>query len=236
MREIRGWWAIGCAVALSGVALAGCAPAAPSVGAPQETPGNAAGVNVKQPPAPVLKEPAACSRATKVVIAADGSAFSPGGVTIQRGAFLAIVNKSGTARPLRSTPDAGMVASTIGIQERQVIQFPRAGSFAVKTGDAVLRLTVAGESGCGAVAPTLTITSAGRFAPRSAQVRATENFAVVNDSGDVQSVSCSPGENRDHTRLEAGETQILALDEPGRYVCASRQHPGVKVTVTVSAA
>lgn len=231
MRDIRLRWAAGCAVALAAMALTGCAPDAPAapVSAPtkaakaaKKTAGPATGTN--------------CGRATRVVIVADGSAFSPSGLTIQRGAYLAVTNKSDQARPLRSAPDAGIVTSTIDLKERQVIQFPKAGAFAVRTGDAVLHLTVAGESGCGAPEPRLTITGAGRFAPTTAHVTATENFAVVNESGVAQSVTCSPGGNQDHTRLDAGETQILALDEPGRYVCASRQHPAAKVTVTVTAA
>jgi plastocyanin len=224
MREARRRWAVGCAMAM---ALTGCAPpAAPPA------------VAQKAPQKTTQKEQirADCTRATKVVISADGSAFSPAGLTIQRGAFLAITNKSAAPRPLRSTPDASIVTSTIDVKERQVIQFPQAGAFTVRAGEALLHLTVAGESGCGAPEPTLTITGAGRFTPATAHVTATENFAVVNDSGVAQSVSCSPGGNTDHTRLDAGETQILAIDEPGRYVCASRQHPAVRVTVTVTAA
>lgn len=229
MREAGRRWAVSGAVVLSGVALTGCAPAAAPVATP---PGTTAASRTARAAA----AGADCARATKVVILADGSAFRPAGLTIRRGAYLAITNKSGAARPLRSTPDAGIVTSTVDPQERQVIQFPQTGVFTVRTGGAELRLTVAGESGCGAPEPTLTISGAGRFTPATARVRATENFAVVNESGVAQSMSCSPGGNHDHTRLDAGETQILALDEPGRYVCASRQHPAVKVTVTVTAA
>ena len=222
MREVRFRWA----AALAVVAVTGCAP-----GTPTAAPVTAAPVTA---PSPIARSGGAdCTRATKVTIGADGSAFTPAGLTIQRGAFLAVTNKSDTARPLRSTPDAGIVTSVVDRQERQVVQFPRSGSFTVRTGQATLHLTVTGESGCGAPEPALTITDAGRFTPASAEVTATENFAVVNRSGVTQSVTCTPGTSKDHTRLEAGETEILALDEPGRYVCASRQHPGAKVTVTV---
>ena len=216
-----------CAAALSVVALAGCAPAASTIAAPQK---NAP----QKKPSPVQKATspkADCTRATKVAITAN--AFSPAALTIQRGAFLAVTNKSNEVRTLRSAPDAGMVSSVIDLKERQVIQFPEAGTFTVKTGNAALLLTVTGESGCGSPEPTLTITGAGKFSPATARVTATENFAVVNESGATQAVNCTPGENKDHTRLHAGETQILALDEPGRYVCASLQHPATKVTVTV---
>lgn len=215
-------WITGCAVAL--LALTGCAPNAPTASAPQKS--------TAQP----VTAKADCTRATKVAIVkkSSGYAFSPAGLTIQRGAFLAVTNKSGAAHPLRSTPDAGIVTSVIDLKERQVIQFPEAGTFTVRTGDAELHLTVAGDSGCGSPKPTLTITDAGRFTPATAEVTATENFAVVNRSGVTQSVSCTPGSSKDHTRLEAGETQILAIDEPGRYVCASAQHPATKVTVTVT--
>jgi hypothetical protein len=57
---------------------------------------------------------------------------------------------------------------------------------------------------------------------------------VVNRSGVTQAVTCTPGNNKDHTRLDAGETQILALDEPGRYVCTSPRHPTAKVTINVA--
>ncbi|BCY07209.1 hypothetical protein [Actinoplanes sp. L3-i22] len=226
MREVRH-----VALALSMVALAGCAPAtapAGSAGAqPQRT---------TTRPAATRKASADCTKATKVVIDDSGSgyAFTPAKLTIQRGAFLAVVNRSKTAHPLRSEPDAGIVTSVIGLQERQVIQFPDKGTFTVRTGAAELRLTVTGDSGCGAPEPELTITKAGAFTPSAVKVVATENFAVVNESGATQSVTCTPGSNGDHTRLDAGETQILALDEPGRYVCASRQHPSAKVTVTVT--
>jgi plastocyanin len=215
------------------MAVAGCAPGTSTAGAP---PGTTAG-SAPDKSATTRAGGADCTKATKVAIVEtnSGYAFSPAGLTIQRGAFLAVTNKSSAVRPLRSAPDAGIVTSVIDLKERQVIQFPKAGAFTVRTGDAVLHLTVAGESGCGAPEPALTITGAGKFTPATATVAATENFAVVNQSGQAQTVSCTPGENKDHTRLDAGETQILAIDEPGRYVCVSRQHPATKVTVTVTA-
>ncbi|KUL25699.1 cupredoxin domain-containing protein [Actinoplanes awajinensis] len=228
MREGRHLWAIGGAVVMS---LAGCAPAVPTAGQPRTTTGPA-----RTAPATGPAGSADCTRATKVAIVEkpSGYAFSPTGLTIQRGAFLAVTNKTGTARPLRTAPDAGMVTSVIGLEERQVIQFPEAGTFTVRTGGARLRLTVAGESGCGAPEPSLTITDAGAFRPATATVTATENFAVVNRSGAAQTLVCTPGSAKDHTRLDAGETQILALDEPGRYRCVSAQHPTAKVTITVT--
>jgi plastocyanin len=221
-------------VALSVVTLSGCAPDASAVGAPQKTTAGSA----PHRSATAKTGGADCTRATKVAIVdgSSGYAFSPAGLTIERGAFLAVTNKSNAAHPLRSTPDAGIVTSVIDLKERQVIQFPEAGTFTVKTGDAVLHLTVTGDSGCGSPEPTLTIAGTGKFTPAKADVKATENFAVVNRSGVTQTVSCTPGNNKDHTRLDAGETQILAIDEPGRYVCASLQHPATKVTVTVTAA
>ena len=67
-------------------------------------------------------------------------------------------------------------------------------------------------------------------------VAATANFTVVNESRSAQTVVCAPdpGGNRDHSRLDPGETQILAIDKPGRYVCSSVQHHAAKVTITVS--
>lgn len=232
VRKARRLRATGCAVALSMAALAGCAPSTSTAGGPRETTTGPA----PDQPATARKGGADCTKATKVAIVDRGSgyAFSPAGLTIQRGAFLAVTNKSNVAHPLRSAPDAGIVTSVIDLKERQVIQFPKAGTFTVKTGGATLRLTVAGDSGCGAPEPTLTITDAGTFVPATADVTATENFAVANRSGVTQSVSCTPGNNKDHTRLDAGETQILAIDEPGRYVCASLQHPATKVTITVT--
>jgi plastocyanin len=205
------------------MALAGCAPAATAPAAPRATTAGSTGGSTTAKPD--------CTKAAKVTI---GSAFSPSALTLRRGAFLAVTNKSNTAHRLLSAPDAGIVTSVIDLEERQVIQFPKAGTFTMRAGDAKLHLTVAGESGCGSPEPTLAITGAGRFTPTTAEVKATANFAVVNRSGATQAVSCTPGSNKDHTRLHAGETEILALDEPGRYVCASRQHPAAKVTVTVT--
>jgi len=34
--------------------------------------------------------------------------------------------------------------------------------------------------------------------------------------------------------LDQGETQLLAIDEPGRYGCRSVQHGTAKVTITVN--
>lgn len=231
MREARRLWATGCTVALSVVALTGCAPAASTSGKPQDaTVGSA-----RDEPATAKAD---CTRATKVAIVekTSGYAFSPAGLTIQRGTYLAVTNKTSTVHPLLSAPDAGIPTSVIDRKERQVIQFPKAGTFTVRTGDAVLQLTVAGESGCGSPEPTLTLTDADKFSPAAADVTATENFTVVNQSGVTQTLNCTPGSNKDHTRLDAGETQILAIDEPGRYLCASIQHPDATVTITVTAA
>jgi len=43
-------------------------------------------------------------------------------------------------------------------------------------------------------------------------------------------VRCTPdpGTAKDHTRLAKGETQILAIDQPGRYTCGP-------ATITVTA-
>jgi hypothetical protein len=66
--------------------------------------------------------------------------------------------------------------------------------------------------------------------PARLSVVATENFTVVNNSGAARTVRCSPdpGSNRDNSRLDKGETQILAIDKPGTYTCG-------KATVTVTA-
>jgi plastocyanin len=185
-----------------------------------------------------------CTKATKVTIAEKTSTgtglryvFRPRRLTIKRGAFLAITNKSGTVHVLASSPDAGIVTSVLDLKERQVIQFPKAGTFTVKSADAarraVLRVTVSGESGCGAPKPTLTITDGYAFKPAKISLRATENFAVVNQSDAVQTVRCTPRGNGDNSRLDQGETQLLAVDEPGRYTCASVQHPEARVILRV---
>jgi hypothetical protein len=160
-------------------------------------------------------------------------------VTIQRGGFLAITNTSGRAHALVSTPDAGIVTSILDRQERQVIQFPKAGRFTVQSAAAarraVLRVTVSGESGCDTISPTLNIVDGYAFSPTKPVVAATANFAVVNKSGSAQTVRCAPdpGGNRDNSRLDQGETQLLAIDQPGRYRCASVQHPEATVTIKV---
>ena len=190
-----------------------------------------------------------CTKATKVAIVATASgagdtySFSPSRLTIRRGGFLAISNKSGQVHALISAPDAGIVSSVLDKQERQVVQFPRNGRFTVQSADAthraVLRVTVSGESGCGTPKPTLAISGAGTgkysFTPTALTVAATANFAVVNNSHVAQTVICTPdsGGNGDNSQLDRGETQLLAIDKPGRYVCSSLQHNTAKVTVTV---
>jgi plastocyanin len=232
----------GCAV-VGLLTLAACAP--PTVGAaPQKTARSAEDVQTGSVSAGGTNSD--CTKADKVAIveSASGDAghrysFSPGSLTIQRGGFLAITNKSDEVHALVSKPDAGIVTSILDLDERQVVQFPVSGTFTVQSAAAahraVLHVTVSGESGCGSPKPTLTVTDGYSFAPKRLTVVATQNFTVVNKSGAPQTVICTPdsGGNRDHSRLDKGETQILAIDKPGRYTCASIQHPGVRATVTV---
>ncbi|WP_157437633.1 hypothetical protein [Actinoplanes subtropicus] len=195
-------------VAAALLTLAGCSPAA-------TTTTNAA--------APVKQEKAAtsavadCTRAKKVVIT-SANAFNPARLTIKRGGFLAVVNRSGKVHALATTPDAGIVTSVLDVKERQVIQFPKAGTFTV---NGALRVTVTGESGCGTPKPALTLTDGDGASPARLSVVATENFAVVNKSGADRTFRCTPdpGSNRDNSLLEKGETQLLAIDHPGSYTC-----------------
>ncbi|WP_412741916.1 hypothetical protein [Krasilnikovia sp. MM14-A1004] len=163
--------------------------------------------------------------------------FSPRRLTLRRGGFLAITNKSHEVHALVTVPDAGIVTSVLDLKERQVIQFPQTGTYTVRgAAGAVLRVTVAGESGCRAPVPTLTFTGENTISPAKLSVTATENFTVVNESGTSQTVMCTPdpGGNRDNSRLDDGETQVLAIDKPGRYTCASLQHPRANATITVN--
>ena len=232
----------GCAVTVALVALAACAPAAGD-----STSGNTSATG--SPTADADPVDPTCTKAAKVKIVEQDSstgdtyAFSPSGLTIQRGAFLAITNRTDRVHELVSKPDAGMVSSVLDLQERQVIQFPDQGRFTVRSADAahraVLRVTVSGDSGCGAPESTLAITDVATggyaFAPATLTVQATENFAVVNNSSANHTVICDPdpGGNGDNSKLDRGETQLLAIDKPGRYVCTSVQHRSAKVTVTV---
>jgi plastocyanin len=233
------------------VALAACAPAAGN-GASQNTTAAGRRPTGDRPsgtPDAGSTDPD-CTKATKAAIVATASgsgdtySFSPSKLTIQRGGFLAISNKSGAVHVLVSTPDAGIVTSILDKKERQVIQFPRTGRFTVHSADAshraVLRVTVFGDSGCGAPKPTLTITgtAAGHysFTPAALTVAATANFTVVNESNAAQTAICTPnpGGNGDNSKLDQGETQLLAIDKPGRYQCSSLQHSNAKVTITVN--
>jgi hypothetical protein len=251
-----------CALAVSLTAVAACAPSSGTSGSPDLA---AAQSPVAQSPAPVAAAAAGaapkngaaastgdtdleCTKATKTKIvqttADTGTtySFSRRRLTIQRGAFLAITNTSDRAHALVSTPDAGIVTSVLDLQERQVIQFPKEGRFTVRSASAahraVLRVIVTGESGCGAVAPKLTITDGYAFSPGKFIVAATANFAVVNRSGTAQTVRCTPdpGGNGDNSRLDKGETQLLAIDQPGRYICGSVEHPEAKVIIKVKKA
>jgi plastocyanin len=179
----------------------------------------------------------ACTRATAVRI--GRSSFSPRRLTIQRGGFLAVTNVSTTVHTLVTRPNAGIVTSILDRRERQVIQFPQKGTFAVRSAaaaGAVLRVTVAGESGCGTTKPSITIGIGNTVRPARLALVATQNFAVVNTSGTAQAVRCTPdpGGNGDNSRLEPGETQLLAIDKPGRYRCGSVQHPTARATLTVT--
>ena len=240
MRRAAEWGRLCSAVgAVAVLSLAACAPAGGGA-APPAGAAHAAGTAVTG------AAHADCTKATKVTIvqkaAAGGHvyAFSPSALTIQRGAFLAITNKSAQVHDLVSKPDAGIVTSVLDLRERQVVQFPVAGTFTVESAAAAhratLRVTVSGESGCAAPAPTLRLTAANVFTPAKLSVAATANFTVVNASRSAQTVVCTPdpGSNRDNSRLDAGETQILAIDKPGRYACTSLQHRGAKVTITVN--
>jgi len=206
-----------CATAAALLTLTACAPARTSA-----------------PPAPAVERStnatkADCTKATKVTIT-SADAFSPARLTIRRGDVLSVTNKSGTVHALATTPDAAIVTSVLDLREHQFIQFPKAGVFTVESAGATLRVTVTGESGCGVPKPTLTLTAGDTVSPSRLSVVATENFTVVNKSGVPRTVRCTPdpGSNKDNTRLAKGETQILAIDQPGRYTCG-------KATITVTA-
>jgi plastocyanin len=192
-----------------------------------------------------------CTKATRVMIAervsaggADTYSFNPAQITIMRGGYLAITNGSDEVHALGSVPDAGIVSSVIDKKERQVIQFPRAGTFTLQSTDArhraVLRLTVSGESGCATPQPTLTVTGSAAsgyaMSPKALTVQKTINFTVINKSDATHTVMCAPdpGGNGDNATLDQDETQVLAFDRPGRYICASTQHAAAKVTITVN--
>src|SRR5689334_4435897 len=179
-----------CATAATLLTLTACAPASPA-----------------PPPAPAATKAtsaakADCTKATKVTIT-SANAFSPARLTIRRGDVLSVTNKSGKIHALATTPDAGIVTSVLEPREHQFVQFPEAGTFTVASAGATLRVTVAGESGCGAPKPTLTLTAGDEVSPARLSVVAEQNFTVVNKSGVTRTVRCSPdaGSNRDNTRL-----------------------------------
>ncbi|HEY0534501.1 MAG TPA: hypothetical protein VGD29_23185 [Actinoplanes sp.] len=212
--------------------LTACAPTAPA--APRAAGDNGGGGSATQQPAGGETGGADCTKASKVTIGADGS-ISPANLSLQRGAFIFVNNKSDEVHKLTAEPDAGLVTSVLGKKERQVVQFPEKGRFTVSAGDAEMHVTVSGDSGCGKPEPTLTIEDGYAFSPAELEVAATANFTVVNKSGAAHGILCDPdpGGNGDNTRLDKGETQILAFDKPGTYTCHSVQHPDAKVAITV---
>jgi hypothetical protein len=119
--------------------------------------------------------------------------------------------------------DAGIVTSVLDLDERQVVQFPVAGTFTVESAaaahPAVLHVTVSGESGRRVPKTTLTVTDRNSFSPARLSVVATQNFTVVNRSGVPQTVICTPdpGGNKDHSRLDKG-----AGTERTRFLYGSR--------------
>ncbi|MEV6848559.1 hypothetical protein [Actinoplanes sp. NPDC051411] len=217
--------------------LTACAPtapaAAPAAGNGGDS-GNGGGTATGQPAAGGDGGGADCTKASKVTIGSDGS-ISPEDLSLQRGAFIFVTNKSDKTFKLVDSPDAGLVTSVLGRKEKQVVQFPKAGKFTVSAGDAEMHVTVSGDSGCGTPEPTLTIKDGYAFSPAKLEVAATANFTVVNKSGAAHGILCDPdpGGNGDNTRLEKGETQILAFDKPGAYTCHSVQHPDAEVAITV---
>ncbi|GAB1640054.1 hypothetical protein [Krasilnikovia sp. MM14-A1259] len=239
--EAGQWSATGCVAVAVLLALTACAPTTASGAAtPRETTATGSSGTQRDGSSESGGIDPECTKATKVTIVGKAStepyAFSPRKLTVRRGGFLAVTNKSDEVHALATTPDAGIVTSVLDVKERQVIQFPKTGTFTVQSADgAALRVTVAGESGCGTPKPTLTFTGNSTVAPAKLSLIATENFTVVNESGTAQTVMCTPdpGGNGDNSRLDAGETQLLAIDKPGRYTCASVQHPRAKATITV---
>jgi plastocyanin len=212
------------------LAVAACAPTAPAA-SPAALPAGGGGQQQASP----AGGGADCTKASKVTVGAHGT-IGPSPVRLQRGAFIAVTNKSGNAHRLEVRPDAGLVTSILAGHERQVVQFPKAGEFVLSAGDASIHVIVKGESGCGVPKPTLTIKDGYVFAPAKLSVKPTANFTVVNKSGAAHSILCDPdpGGNRDNTRLEQGESEILAFDKPGHYTCHSVQHPSAKVVITVT--
>jgi plastocyanin len=208
-----------CATGAALLTLTACAPA--STSAP---PARAA----TRPTTTEATAEADCSKATKLTIT-GANAFSPARLTIRRGGVLSVTNKSGKVHALATTPDAGIGTTVLDLKEHQFVQFLKAGTFTVEGAGATVQVKVAGESGCGAPKPTLTLTAGGAVSPARLSVVAAENFTVVNKSGVTRTVRCTPdpGSNKDNTRLEKGESQILAIDEPGRYTCG-------KATITVT--
>lgn len=229
---------------MSLLAVGACAPSTDEAAAPRAPAAGTQG-NRRTGSARADGADSDCTKAAKVAIVESASrnpvrySFSPGTLTIQRGGFLAITNRSDKVHSLVSKPNAGIFTSILDLEERQVVQFPQAGTFTVESAAAahraVLHLTVAGESGCDAPKPTLTVTDGNSFTPTHLSLTVTQNFTVVNESGAPQTVTCTPdpGGNGDHSRLDEGETQILAIDKPGRYACTSLQHPQLKATITV---
>jgi plastocyanin len=226
--------AVGLVAAL--LTLAACAPTAPAATRTGSNGGNGGGGTATgQPVAGGDGGGADCAKASKVTIGSDGS-ISPAKLSLKKGAFIFVTNRSDAVHKLVASPDAGLVTSVLGKKEKQVIQFPETGRFAVSAGGAEMHVTVSGDSGCGTPEPTLTIEDGYAFSPSELEVAATANFTVVNKSGSAHGILCDPdpGGNGDNTRLEKGETQILALDKPGTYRCHSVQHPDAKVAITVT--
>lgn len=212
--------------------LTACAPTAPAA-APAT--GQGAGSGGGSANTVETGKPAAdCTKASRVTIG-DGGEISPASLSLKKGAFIFVTNRTGQTRPLTAEPDAGLVTSVLGKREKQVIQFPEAGKFTVSAGGSTMHVTVSGDSGCGKPEPTLTIKDGYAFEPSKLEIEATANFTVVNQSGATHGILCDPdpGGNGDNTRLAEGETQILAFDKAGTYTCHSVQHPEAKVRVTV---
>lgn len=246
-----------CAVALSVAAVTACGSGTKTNNTATNGTGGGAG-STAQPQGGDMQSPAdggmggmgACATPTKVTITEavvngkDSYVFKPAKATVKKGGYLSITNKSDEVHALVTTMDSGVADNDIDKKETQLLQFPTSGTFKLQSVNAkhraVLSLTVSDEdSGCDTPKTTLNLTEkAGNpdqyFAnPKTLTVTGPEMVNVVNKTDENHSIKCTPDAGTGTVTIFKGESQVLMFAKDGTYSCASVQHKGAKVSVTV---
>ncbi|HKS98013.1 MAG TPA: hypothetical protein VJT31_00660 [Rugosimonospora sp.] len=175
----------------------------------------------------------------------DAYTFKPAKVTVKKGGYLSITNKSDEVHQLVTTTDSGISNDIVDKKETQLLAFPTAGTFKLQSSNAahraVLSVTVSDEdSGCTAPNDTINLTEKTGMpdvysaSPKTLTIQGGEMVNVVNKTDEDHSLKCTPDAGIGTVKVFKTESQVLMFAKDGKFTCASVQHPGAKVTITVT--